>query len=194
MPWWTVQAISHNKMYDLFFEIRNLRWSGVVTNPGQASQTNPQAMMLTIIRLVMMTTMTTKRRGLWTCLFQQSFRTKMLMTECRLWQQTQMLLPTQMVWWQPVEPRLAGVQTHSQAFLRGSTDKTWKVGFAAGKCCAPVSLTCRSQACFLPTKPLPQQWYTSGGVYVPYILHTCQVRVTVDNSGLCCCTCVMDFE
>jgi len=25
-------------------------------------------------------------------------------------------------------------------------------------------------------------------------LHTCQVRVTVGNSGLCCCTCVTSFE
>ena len=25
-------------------------------------------------------------------------------------------------------------------------------------------------------------------------LHACQVRVTVGNSGLCCCTCVMYFE
>ena len=25
-------------------------------------------------------------------------------------------------------------------------------------------------------------------------LHACQVRVTISNSGLCCCTCVMYFE
>ena len=25
-------------------------------------------------------------------------------------------------------------------------------------------------------------------------LHTCQVRVTVGDSGLCCCTCVTYFE
>ena len=30
---------------------------------------------------------------------------------------------------------------------------------------------------------------TSGGVYVPLYLHACQVKVTVGDSGLCCCTC-----
>ena len=33
-----------------------------------------------------------------------------------------------------------------------------------------------------------------GGVYVPCILHACQVRVTVGDSGLCCCTCVTYLE
>ena len=33
-----------------------------------------------------------------------------------------------------------------------------------------------------------------GGVYVPCILHACQVRVTVGNSSLCCCNCVTHFE
>ena len=28
----------------------------------------------------------------------------------------------------------------------------------------------------------------------PLYLHACQVRVTVGNSGLCCCTCVTSFE
>ena len=32
--------------------------------------------------------------------------------------------------------------------------------------------------------------YTSGGVYV----HACQVRVTIGDSGLCCCPCVAYFE
>ena len=34
-----------------------------------------------------------------------------------------------------------------------------------------------------------------GGVYASCIsLHACQVRVTVGDSGLCCCACVMYFE
>ena len=35
--------------------------------------------------------------------------------------------------------------------------------------------------------------YPSGGFCTVY-LHTCQVRVTIGDSGLCCCTCAMDFE
>ena len=31
----------------------------------------------------------------------------------------------------------------------------------------------------------------SGGVYVLYIYNACQVRVTVGDSGLCCCTFVL---
>ena len=34
---------------------------------------------------------------------------------------------------------------------------------------------------------------TCGGVYVPCV-HACQVRVTVGDSGLCCCTCVTYFK
>ena len=34
----------------------------------------------------------------------------------------------------------------------------------------------------------------SGGVYVPCVSHACQVRVTVGDPGLCCCTCVTYFE
>ena len=36
---------------------------------------------------------------------------------------------------------------------------------------------------------------TSGGVYEPYnYLLACQVRVTVGDSGLCCCVCLLSFE
>ena len=34
----------------------------------------------------------------------------------------------------------------------------------------------------------------SGGVYVPCIYTACQVRITVGDSGLCCCVCVTSFE
>ena len=35
---------------------------------------------------------------------------------------------------------------------------------------------------------------TSGEVYVPCNLLALQVRVTVGDSVLCCCVCVMSFE
>ena len=31
-------------------------------------------------------------------------------------------------------------------------------------------------------------------VHYYYYLHACQVRVTISDSGLCCCTCVTYFE
>ena len=41
-------------------------------------------------------------------------------------------------------------------------------------------------------EPMKYVSCTSGGVYVPFYLQACQVRVTVRGSGLCYCACTCD--
>ena len=37
-------------------------------------------------------------------------------------------------------------------------------------------------------------WWTEDAPLVEFYLLTCQARVTIGDSGLCCCVCVMSFE
>ena len=55
--------------------------------------------------------------------------------------------------------------------------------------CTPVS----------PSMPEMEDIYATGGHYFKVSLFTlyllaCQVRVTIGDSGLCCCVCVTSFE
>ena len=52
-------------------------------------------------------------------------------------------------------------------------------------------------ACMCASEVHPQGWFDDLRMYLWWSLCTlylCQVRVTVDVSGLCCCTCVTYFE
>ena len=51
-----------------------------------------------------------------------------------------------------------------------------------------------SQRSKCTTKAQQQRLEFFGGVFVPCILHACQVRATVGDSSLCCFACVMSFE
>ena len=95
--------------------------------------------------------------------------------------------------------------------------RLWRVCFFAGSLCyaarsglkmaLPACLPACQPACLIASGIRPWIWnrtrprvlvqiqHTSESISLCTLyLHVCQVRVTVGDLGLCCCTCVMYFE
>ena len=81
------------------------------------------------------------------------------------------------------------IQLQSSAFFSSQERKTPATHRLTGKFDVLVIIYTRE---LISTQNMWHRylWWSLCAVY----LHACQVRVTVGNSGLCCCTCIMYFE